>query len=145
MIARETRNVLSNSSNKSLSPFEMMFTEESLLDHMRVFGEPCYSHVSKEKHKNLDDTGVKCSFLREEPQCISASECRRWSIVISRSVTISEHPITQTTSIKVQYIFDKDDKEDMTTPSYEEVEVETPPDEKYALDTADASAPGAST
>ena len=48
MTAAEIRNVLSNSSNKSSSSFEMVFKKEPRLDHMRVFGNQWYAHVPRE-------------------------------------------------------------------------------------------------
>uniref|UniRef100_H3GVH1 Integrase catalytic domain-containing protein n=1 Tax=Phytophthora ramorum TaxID=164328 RepID=H3GVH1_PHYRM len=47
-----------NTSNPHASPFEMVFKRKPRLDHMRVFGSECYAHMTKEKRKKLDDSGV---------------------------------------------------------------------------------------
>ena len=88
-------------------------------------------HTSLEKRKKLDDTGVKCYFLGYEKnhktyRLLNADD---GSIVISRNVPFSEQPTTQTPKSQVQKIFDIDDKDDISTPSSDEVEVKTTPDE----------------
>ena len=49
MTAAYIRNVLSNASNKSSSPFEMLFKKKPRLNYMCVFGEPCNAHIPSEK------------------------------------------------------------------------------------------------
>uniref|UniRef100_H3GB33 Integrase catalytic domain-containing protein n=1 Tax=Phytophthora ramorum TaxID=164328 RepID=H3GB33_PHYRM len=93
MTATDIRNVLPNTSNPHASPFEMVFKRKPRLDHMRVFGSECYAHMTKEKRKKLDDSGVKCYFLGYAKQSkayrlLNASD---GSIVVSRSVTFAEH------------------------------------------------------
>ena len=131
MTAADIRNVLSNSSNKNSSPYEMVFKEKPVFNHMRVFGEPCYAHVPREKRKKLDDTGVKCYFLGYEknPKAYRLLNANDGSIVISRSVTFSKHPVLKTPKNQAQQSFDIGDEEDMSTPSDDEVEMETPADE----------------
>ena len=63
MTAADIRNVVPSSSNKKSTPYEMIFKRKSRIDHMRVFGSQCYAHITKEKRKKLDDSGVKCYFL----------------------------------------------------------------------------------
>ena len=131
MTAAKIRNVLSNSFYESSSPFEMVFKKEPRLDSMRVFGEQCYAHFSKEKRKKLDDIGVKCYFLgykknHKTHRLLNADD---GSIVISRSVTFLGHSITQTPKKQAQQIFDIDEEDDISTQSSNAVEVETTPDE----------------
>ena len=66
MTAMDIRNLLPTSSNKSSSPFEMKFKKKPQINHMRVFGEPCYAHIPTEKRQKLDETGVKFYFLGYE-------------------------------------------------------------------------------
>lgn len=99
---------------------------------MRVFGETCYAHISKEKCKKLDDTGVKCYFLGYEKnhkayRLLNADD---ESIVISRSVTFTGHPEAKAPEKQTGQIFDVDVNEDMVTSSSYEVEEETPSSEK---------------
>ena len=130
MTAAYIRNVLSNSSNKSSSPFKRVFKKEPPLDHMRVFGEQCYAHVPKVKRNKLDDTGVKCYFLGYEKnhKAYRLLNSVDGSIVISRSVTFSGHPRMKTQKKQVQQIFDMDEEEDSTAPSSEEMEIDTTAD-----------------
>ena len=62
MTAADIRNVLPNASNKISSPFEMVFKKAPRIDHMRVFGAPCYAHVAMKKRKKMDDSGVRFFF-----------------------------------------------------------------------------------
>ena len=83
---------------------------------MRVFGEQCSAQVPIEKRKKLDNTGVKCYFLGYEKnhkayRLLNADD---GSIVISRSVNFSGHPITQTPRKQVQQIFDINDDGETT-------------------------------
>ena len=89
MTAGDIRNVLSNSSNKSFSPYEMV---KSRLEHMRVFGAHCYVHVAKENCRKLDDSGVKYFFLgyTKDYKAYRLLNADDGSIVISRSVTFVE-------------------------------------------------------
>ena len=95
---------------------------------MRVFGEQCYAHVPREKRKKLDDTGVKCFFLGYEKKhkAYRLLNANDGSIIISRSVTFSEHPVLKTPQKQVEKIFDIIGDEDVTTPSSGEVKVGTP-------------------
>ena len=128
MTAADIRNILPNSMNNSSSPFEMVLKKKPRFDHMRVFGEQCYAHVPREKRKKLDDTGVKCYFLGYEKKhkAYRLLNADNGLIVISRSVTFSEHPVLKTSQKPVENEFDITEDEDVTTPSSDEVEVETP-------------------
>uniref|UniRef100_H3H953 Integrase catalytic domain-containing protein n=1 Tax=Phytophthora ramorum TaxID=164328 RepID=H3H953_PHYRM len=116
MTATDIRNVLPNTSNPHVSPFEMVFKWKSRLDHMRVFGSECYAHVTKEKRKKLDDSGVKCYFLGYAKQSkayrlLNASD---GSIVVSMSVTFADHSSDKVATKKgdVIDIIDEDDDKD---------------------------------
>ena len=127
MTAADIRNILPNSSNRSSSPFEKLFKKKPFFNHMRVFGEPCYAHIPKEKHKKLDDTGVKCYFLGYEKyhKAYRLLNANDGSIVISRSVKFSKHPKMKTSKNQAQQIFDIDEDEDTMPPGVDEVEMET--------------------
>ena len=131
MTAADIRNVLSNASNNSSSPFETFHKKKPNLDHMRVFGETCYAHIPKEKHKKLDDTGIKCYFLGYEKnhKAYRLLHADDGSIVISRSVTFTGHREAKAPEKQTRQIFDVDDNEDMVTSSSDEVEEETPTSE----------------
>lgn len=62
---------------------------------MRVFYSQCYAHVTKEKHKKLDDSGVKCYFLgyAKTQKAYRLLNRNDGSIVVLRSVTFAEHSI----------------------------------------------------
>ena len=97
MTAADIRNVVPNSSNKKSSPYEMLFKRKPRIDHMRVFGSQCYAHVTKEKRKKLDDSGVKCYFLgyAKDHKAYRLLNADDGSIIISRSVTFAEHSISK--------------------------------------------------
>uniref|UniRef100_A0AAV1UD79 Retroviral polymerase SH3-like domain-containing protein n=1 Tax=Peronospora matthiolae TaxID=2874970 RepID=A0AAV1UD79_9STRA len=139
MTAADIRNILPNASNKNSSPHEMVFKKVPRVDHMRVFGAQCYAHVAKEKRKKLNDSGVRCFFLgcakdQKAYRLLSADD---GSIVISRSVTFSEHSVSKTSKSRDTRVFDVieeeesveaslPDDEDIPAPVTEE-ELRTPP------------------
>uniref|UniRef100_A0AAV1UXU5 Retroviral polymerase SH3-like domain-containing protein n=1 Tax=Peronospora matthiolae TaxID=2874970 RepID=A0AAV1UXU5_9STRA len=139
MTAADIRNILPNASNKNSSPHEMVFKKVPRVDHMRVFGAQCYARVAKEKRKKLDDSGVRCFFLgcakdQKAYRLLSADD---GSIVISRSVTFSEHSVSKASKsrdTRVFYVIEEEeiveaslpDDEDIPAPVTEE-ELRTPP------------------
>ena len=108
MTSADIRNVLLSSANKDLSPFELVFKRKPLLNHMRVFGSQCYAHVAKEKRSKLDDSGVKCFFLgyAKHHKAYRLLNAEDGSIVISRSVTFAEHPVSKDVHNKDMRVID---------------------------------------
>uniref|UniRef100_A0AAV1V068 Retroviral polymerase SH3-like domain-containing protein n=1 Tax=Peronospora matthiolae TaxID=2874970 RepID=A0AAV1V068_9STRA len=139
MTAADIRTILPNASNKNSSPHEVVFKKVPTVDHMRVFGAQCYAHVAKEKRKKLEDSGVRCFFLgcakdQKAYRLLSADD---GSIVISRSVTFSEHSVSKLSlsrDTRVFYVIEEEesveaslpDDEDIPAPVTEE-ELRTPP------------------
>ena len=102
MTAADVRNVLPNASSKNSSLFEIVFKKVPRIEHMRVFGAQCYAHVAKEERQKLDDSGVRYLFLgyakdQKAYRLLSADD---GSIVISRSVTFVEHPVSKVSKNK---------------------------------------------
>ena len=102
MTSAYIRNVLPNASSKNSSPFEIVFKKVPRIEHMRVFGAQCYADVAKEKRQKLDYSGVICFFLgyandQKSYRLLSADD---GSIVISRSVTFVEHPVSKVSKNK---------------------------------------------
>ena len=96
MAASDIWNVLPNSVNKDSCPYDMVFKQKSHLDLLRVFGAQFYAHVTKEKRKKLDKSGVKCFFpdYAKDHEAHRLLDAENGSIVISRSVMFEEHPVS---------------------------------------------------
>ena len=127
MTAADIRNVVPNASNKKSSPYEMVFKRKPRIDHMRVFGSQCYAHVTKEKRKKLDDSGVKCYFLgyAKDHKAYRLLNADDGSIIISRSVTFAEHPISKGVKRKDEQIIDIiEDEVNLETSRIDETDVE---------------------
>lgn len=80
---------------------------------MSVFGAQCYAHVSKDKRKKLDNSGVKCYFLgyAKNHKAYRLLNAKDGSIVTLRSVTFAEHPISKDPKKINQSIIDVIDEE----------------------------------
>ena len=139
MTAADIWNILPNAFNKISIPFEMVFKKVPRIDHMRVFGAQCYAHVAKEKRKKLDDSGVRCFFLgyAKDQKAYRLLNAVDGSIVISRSVTFTEHSVSTVSRNRDTRVFDViedeesvekllPDDEGMDTPATEEA-FRTPP------------------
>ncbi|KAG6617006.1 Retrovirus-related Pol polyprotein from transposon TNT 1-94 [Phytophthora cinnamomi] len=126
MTAADIRNVLPNTSNPHSSPFQLVYKREPRLEHMRVFGTECYAHVTKQKRKKLDDSGIKCVFLgyAKQHKAYRLVDPTNGSIVISRSVTFAEAPLATARKEGSQEVIDiigNDEEEERTEePSVEE-------------------------
>ncbi|KAG6623354.1 Retrovirus-related Pol polyprotein from transposon TNT 1-94 [Phytophthora cinnamomi] len=132
MTAADIRNVLPNTSNPHSSPFQLVYKREPRLEHMRVFGTECYAHVTKQKRKKLDDSGIKCVFLgyAKQHKAYRLLDPTNGSIVISRSVTFAEAPLATARKEGSQEVIDiigNDEEEERTEEPSVEEGFRTPP------------------
>ena len=86
----------------------MVFKKVPRIDHMRVFIAQCYAHVSKDKRKKLDDSGVRFFFLvyAKDKNAYRLLHADDGSIVISRSVTFAEHSVSKASQNRDTRVFD---------------------------------------
>ena len=97
MTAVDFRNVLLSASSPKASPFETLFHRKPSINVMQVFGSLCYAHIAKEKRRKLDDSGLRSRFLgyAKQNKAYRLLDDNTGRIVISRSVTFSEHTAVQ--------------------------------------------------
>ena len=93
MTAVDIRNVLPSAPSPKACPFETLFHRKPSINVMRVFGSLCYAHIAKEKRRKLDDSGLRSRFLgyAKQNKAYRLLDDTTGRIVISRSVTFSEH------------------------------------------------------
>uniref|UniRef100_H3H8C8 Integrase catalytic domain-containing protein n=1 Tax=Phytophthora ramorum TaxID=164328 RepID=H3H8C8_PHYRM len=110
----------------------LVFKRAPRLEHMRVFGTECYAHVTKQKRKKLDNSGIKCVFLgyAKQHKAYRLLDPSDGSIVISRSVTFAEAPpvtMVKTRNQEVIDIIDNDEEEERTEEPSVDDGFSTPP------------------
>uniref|UniRef100_H3HA01 Integrase catalytic domain-containing protein n=1 Tax=Phytophthora ramorum TaxID=164328 RepID=H3HA01_PHYRM len=132
MTAADIRNVLPNTSSPHASPFQLVFKRAPRLEHMRGFGTECYAHVTKQKRKKLDNSGIKCMFLgyAKQHKTYRHLDPSDGSIVISRNVTFAEAPpvtMAKTRNQEVIDIIDNDEEEERTEEPSVDDGFSTPP------------------
>ena len=62
-VANHLVNINSICANNSLTPSKKFYSKTPRVDHLRIFGNICYLHVSKKKHYKLDSKSIQCFFL----------------------------------------------------------------------------------
>ena len=90
-----TANYIRNRSpaaGRSRTPWELFYSKQPDVAHMRVFGAIAYSFVPAEKRKKLDERARRCVFVGYEPLSTGYRLLLDGRIVVGRHVTFDEAP-----------------------------------------------------